>query len=309
MKRNFLGLIVATVFVFTTGAAIIDKETKESIVGLNAKFGRLADEQRAHHNEQMKILKGQQEIIQKMERRVELLERRLKSAPAAATTAATAPAVAPVPEVQPAPAAPVVTPPDAATAPAEPQPTTPPEPLPPLETAQEEVPPPAAQPVQSTSINNAQSLAILASLISGIAIVLLIVLLVRMKQSEDQKRQTSWKSEIDSLRDEMIRGRPQLKILSEGEKIEILNAGETMAEEVKIFVGPAAASMKQKLKVAPRMPAGEKTRIELPSQLSEDPLYATLEYKNASTGRTYKEQYVLKLDRATGHLAPITQGV
>lgn len=302
MKNGPFTLVLLAVFLFGTGAAIIDRETKESIVGLNAKFGRLADEGRAHHVEQMKILKGQQEIVQKLERRIELLERRIKAAPAATTTPA---AVAPAPEVPPA--APVVEPVQAAPTP---------EPLPPIKTAEEEVPPPADQFVPAVPValpaptnDNAQSLAILASLISGIAIVLLIVLLVRMKQGEDRKRQISWNSEIDSLRDEMIRGRPHLKILSEGEKVEVLNAGETVAEEVKVFVGPAASSMKQKLKVAARVPAGEKTRIELPGQLSEDPLYATLEYKNPSTGRTYKEQYVLKLDRVTGHLSPLAQGV
>lgn len=323
MKNGLLGLTLAlaTVFVFGTGAAIIDKETKESVVGLNAKFSRLGEEERAHHLVQMQLLKEQHEIIQKLNQRIDGFERQVRSVSEASRRPV---AVVAQPESAPTPPPPIIEQPPAAV------PTAPPmqpvqatvqqtqEPQPALVKAAEpeapSVPEPqpvatltTAQPQVVSPMSNTQSLALLAFMLSGVSVLILIVMLVRMKMGEDRMKQMFWRSEMDSLRDEVIRGRPHLKIHSEGEKVEVVNTGESVAEEVKVYVGPAAASMKQKLKISSRMPAGEKSKIDLPSQLSEDPLYATLEYKHPTTGRVYKEQYLLKLDRVTGHLSPLAQ--
>ena len=65
--------------------------------------------------------------------------------------------------------------------------------------------------------------------------------------------------------------------------------------------------MKQKIRVVPRMEAGEKFEIPLPTNRSDDLLYASIEYKNPVTGRSYKDQFSLKVDRLTGELIPIQQ--
>ena len=152
-----------------------------------------------------------------------------------------------------------------------------------------------------------EPMTVFAFLLSGICVLLVVGLIVRLKKSEGRFKKILWKSEMESLREEVVRGRPLLKILTEGDRVDLVNAGETTADEIKVYVGPAPAAMKQKVKTVSKLQAGERIELELQGQISNDPLYSTLEYKNPNTGRIYKDQFVLKIDRLTGNPIPIQQ--
>jgi hypothetical protein len=363
MKRSILFFLLIVVFLSSTGASIIDKETKQGVLSLDQKLDRLVQKEEGYHNEQTRLLREQRELIQKLMQRIDALERQVKasqSAKPAPTPPPTPPAPAltvsppaPPPPALPPPAPASVTPPVASPNPAPPPVIAPPQPVAPPPAAQTPqapplpvavVPPPTPEPVATPvtpappkdlspskppksppkplppptlattrqdplgkKMKSMESATLFAFFLSGFCLLLVVGLLIRLKKGEDRLKKMLWKSETEALREEVVRGRPVLKILIEGERIDLVNTGETTADEIKMLVGPAPASMKQKIGTVPRLKTGERFEIDLHSQLSTNPLYATVEYKNVNTGRIYKDQFVLKVDRLTGNVLPIQQ--
>lgn len=67
--------LMGVAFLFTTGASIIDKETKTHVLGLDGKMEVVARQETSHHAELVKLLKDQREQVQILMQRVDALQR------------------------------------------------------------------------------------------------------------------------------------------------------------------------------------------------------------------------------------------
>lgn len=177
------------------------------------------------------------------------------------------------------------------------------------------VPPPAAIPQTAAPVpedvtqgmHQSQSLSILAIIVSVISLVSMAVLIITIRKSDERMRRMLWKSEVDHLRDEVMGGRPHLKVEKSYDRLLLTNTGSVIADDIKLSLGPAPATMKQRLRVLAQIAANEKAEVEIGPQPSGGQIYGTLEYKNPDNGRIYKDQFVLKVDGVTGELIPVQQ--
>ncbi|HSA58803.1 MAG TPA: hypothetical protein VLJ37_03885 [bacterium] len=384
--KNLIGLpVLGLVFVFSTGAVLIDKETKTTVQELNYKYERLIQLDYERHQELMRVLKEVRDLAAK-KTTVHVIAPRAEptvQAPAAATAAqvpASASTPVPAPAVTPAAtpaAAPVAEEPTAAVpptaiveapvalpaAPAEktapavetplalppptpaplavaPAPAPPPvlpdravvedmgravtaspEPAPAaIASAVEVAPPVAVAPVAPVSeikitipedvsqqLKQSQSFALLALIVAGISLVSMGFLIITVRKSDERLRRMVWKSEVDHLRDEVIGGRPHLKVERSYDRLTLTNTGSVAADDIRLSLGPAPATMKQRLKVLARIEEGEKAEVEIGPQAAGGQIYGTLEYKNPDNDRIFKDHFVLKVDGVTGELIPIQQ--
>lgn len=315
MRKGFYCFLLLIIFLSTTGASLIDKETKEGVFGIDQKLTHFSAEQQNNHAttlrrldealqrqaEETTLLKEQSETLQKILQRLRGLETRVTSlaAPPAAVGQATpvAPVVIPPPPptVRPEPVAPVVAPPARLTSP----PEMPRKPIP----ARPEIP---------------VTVSILALILSTFSL-LFVAFLIGIKRGETRKGAPEPEiipqtvvpppppihkvHEVEG----MNQGRPHLRIHANTEGIALVNDGGTEADEVSFLVGPTPSNMRQKLRVVSKIPVGERVDLHLQSHRPDDFLYATLEYKNPQTGRIYRDQFSLKVDRLTGELIPIQQ--
>ncbi len=296
--------ILTFVFLTTTGASIIDKETKTNVFGLNDKLDRLAHEEQTRYGEQARLLREQQEILQRLSQKIELLQRQV---------AKPSPSPAPPPlsdekadrliqegaehhaealdsfrhqkealdqlrvrldqlQYQVS----LLARPPVATTPA---------------TAPRTVPP-----RQGTSIPPQKSEwgMLLLFFAIGLATFLVFLFLFKGRGTENRLRKLFWRSETEALRDEMIHGRPQIKIQAEGDKTELVNSGEIEAEDLRISIGTSLGSMHHRIKAPHHLKPKEKTMIELPPQPENGPLFVTAEYQNPSNGRSYKDHFTIQ---------------
>jgi hypothetical protein len=362
-------------FVFSTGAAFIDKETKTGVLELKRKYEeldykteRMIQLEHQRHQELLKVLKEIRDLSSKKPV-VKVIAP--PQVPAAAPIPATAVNPTPVVVTPPAavPEAPdTEVPASASAAAAAPAPvteapaptqaaTTLPPPFPPAsppvdaavpapvpaepvmveemgraDTANPETPPnaevqaveaaapvaiaPAAAPLPEIKvaipdefvreIRNSQSFSQLAMILAGISLVSMGFLIVTVRKSDERLRRMVWKSEVDHLRDEVMGGRPHLKVERSYDRLTLTNTG-SVADDIRLSLGPAPATMKQRLKVLARIEAGEMAEVEIGPQATGGQIYGTLEYKNPDNERIYKDQFVLKIDGVTGELIPIQQ--
>jgi hypothetical protein len=144
-------------------------------------------------------------------------------------------------------------------------------------------------------------------ILAGISLVSMGFLIVTVRKSDERLRRMVWKSEVDHLRDEVMGGRPHLKVERSYDRLTLTNTGSVVADDIRLSLGPAPATMKQRLKVLARIEAGEKAEVEIGPQATGGQIYGTLEYKNPDNERIYKDQFVLKIDGVTGELIPIQQ--
>jgi len=115
IKKHIIILFLAFfVFPITTGMSLIDKDTKKMIEEMNYKIERLIQSEHADHNDEIKAVREQKDVLDRLTTRVESIERRDRAAAAATTSKEEAPKSQPAPK-QEAPmkpeAAMVVTPP------------------------------------------------------------------------------------------------------------------------------------------------------------------------------------------------------
>lgn len=286
MKKT-LPFLLLLVFVTSTGASIIDRETKQNVQNLSEKMDRLQKQFHNLHAEVLSQLKKHGEATRKSspaketgpdEKAYEEILRQLKGQNAVLQGL-----------VLKIDAWAVQTPPQVVV----PQPVTP----------QAVVPPPpaaAASPAETaTASTGGRKVSEESILLALVSLFVLVALLIAKKKRERKIQNMLWKSEGDSVRSDMVVGRPRLKISNSGGRLDLENRGEGTADDIKLLVGHAATSMKQRLKVVSRISAGEKTALDLPTDLSSDTLYATVEYKSPESGRLYKDQFVLTADRTT----------
>lgn len=289
--KIFIGFILAVlVFPFTTGASLIDKETKKMVEELNYKIEKLLQYGHTNHSEEMKAAQEQQEILQRLTTRVEALERRERAAakdiekaevkpnptvtqpamvqasatPIQAAPISTSPA-SPVPVVpSPSPAVPITTSPIVqAAAPTEPAKVNLPETKPtaaatqvitlnpvavppveapktPLPAAPAEVrkpptpapvPPKRPEPIKKPEAKAASPQGqgfsfdgVLPYLISGLSVLLMVFLFVRMKRSEQRIKTMLWRADMEALREDLARERkmnPKIHLTGEPGKIHL----------------------------------------------------------------------------------------
>jgi hypothetical protein len=159
----------------------------------------------------------------------------------------------------------------------------------------------------SRQLKQSQSFAFLALILAGVSLVSMGLLIVTVRKSDERLRRMVWKSEVDHLRDEVMGGRPHLKVEKSYDRLTLTNTGSVVADDIRLSLGPAPATMKQRLKVLARIEAGEKAEVEIGPQAAGGQIYGTLEYKNPDSGRIYKDQFVLRVDGVTGELIPIQQ--
>lgn len=159
-------------------------------------------------------------------------------------------------------------------------------------------------------LNNTHSFAVLAFLVSLLSLVCMGILIATVRKNDEKLRRMLWKSEVDTLRDEVMSGRPHLKVEKSFDRLTLTNDGAVAADEIKLSLGPAPRTMKQRLRVLTRIEASEKAEVEIgPQQATDGQIYGTLEYKNPDNGKLFKDQFVLKIDGVTGELVPVSQAV
>lgn len=158
-----------------------------------------------------------------------------------------------------------------------------------------------------SGISTSKSLSILSLLISIISLASMAGLVVTIRKSDERLRRMLWKSEVDHLRDEVMGGRPHLKVEKSFDRLLLTNTGTVAADDIKLSLGPAPATMKQRLRVLAKIEANEKAEVEIGPQTMDGQLYGTLEYKNPDNGRLYKDHFVLKVDGVTGEISPVQQ--
>ncbi len=339
--------VLGLVFVFSTGAAFIDKETKTGVLELKRKYeeldykhDRMVQLEHQRHQELLKVLGEIRDLSSKKP------VIRVVAPPPQIPVIVETPAVVTTPPAVTTPAAEVPAPVAAPTtaiveAPAAAQATSP-EPVIPEVTVVEDmgragvatpeaapvamippdaaVPPVAVAPVAplpeikitipedvSQQLKQSQSFALLALIVAGISLVSMGFLVITVRKSDERLRRMVWKSEVDHLRDEVMGGRPHLKVEKSYDRLTLTNTGSVVADEIRLSLGPAPATMKQRLKVLARIEAGEKAEVEIGPQATGGQIYGTLEYKNPDNERIYKDQFVLKVDGVTGELIPIQQ--
>lgn len=162
----------------------------------------------------------------------------------------------------------------------------------------------------SREISNARSFGILAFLVSLISLISMGVLIATVRKSDEKIRRMLWKSEVDHLRDEVITGRPQLKVEKSYDRLILTNVGAVVADDIKLSLGPAPRTMKQRLRVLARIEANEKAEVDIgPQQATDGQIFGTLEYKNPENAKLFKEQFILKVDGVTGELVPVQQAI
>ncbi len=334
MRKRILSPLLLILFLFSTGASIIDKETKTEIFKLNAKFDQVSQQERDLHQELKKLLKEQKEAIQNLVQKLNslaskgpppqidqlkllreqkgLLERlgeQINAVEQKMVMPVQAPPVAapiapePAPALQPVPVAP---------------PTPPPPPAPEIKPEFKETNEPDLMEFYQGTIDDLQknlegqiektnSNYLLVLFVSGFSVLLMIFLLVRMKRGEDRFRRMMVKTGREFLYDDLASKRPQLKVQSQSDRIILMNVGEMAADEIRVLLGSSPSTMRQRLKTIIRMDVGERAEVDIKFPVSDDLLYASLEYKHPESGRIYKEQVTLRLDRLTGQLLPIQQ--
>ena len=110
MHYRYLLPLMGFLFVFTTGASFIDKETKARVVSIESRMSGISRQEMSHHAEAMRLLKEQRDQLQILIQRVDALQRQTSPA-LAATAIPPAPAIAvSAEESQKAPAEPVEVP-------------------------------------------------------------------------------------------------------------------------------------------------------------------------------------------------------
>lgn len=267
---------------FVQAAAIIDKETKEAVIGIEERLVEIQRDLRQQNAAELNAIqaiqptqapairetsKGTEALLQGILEKIETL----KSAQEAALekiAAATAAGASAAPSTSPLPA------------------------MSPDETSQ------ITKKLQNLEINtNLLILLMLVIVIGAIGLVIFV------KQGEERIRQAIWKAEISNLKPELL-GRPHLKIQADHSRLSLVNTGETSADGIRLFVGPAPATMRQRQRAVGKIEAGQTVELDLANQISAEVLYGTVEYKNSLTGKLYKDQFVLKFDPDSGQLVP-----
>ena len=317
MRKVFLAILVLFFLSSTaTAASIIDRETKQGVLGLEQRFDQFIQIELSRHAEQMKLLQEQRDILQKILQNTQAASAPMTKAPLPLQAPSVAAGVVQPVIPQPLSVIPLMpTSPSQSSAQAQ-SPTQTAGAVSPQQATvlarSVETPivvtKPSPKPVFSESTRSASAtpngfLSFLI-LVSLAVIASLVTLILRMKRNEERARKMVWKSEVETLRGDFVQGRPIVKILVVGDRMELTNTGETSADDIRLMVGTGPSSMKQKVKTTNRIRASERISFDLPLHISNGPLYASLEYRNPNNGRTYKDTFVLTADRMTGGLTP-----
>lgn len=150
-------------------------------------------------------------------------------------------------------------------------------------------------------VSNLESLTLLTALLLAITLIGLIGIVVAFRKGEDRVKEAIWKMEIANLRPEVL-SRPHLEVKTRDTHLSIVNTGQTPAEEIRLFLGPAPATLRQRKRSIGLIGAGEQTEVDLSAQGPAEVLYGTVEYRNPYTGKTYKDQFVLRTDPESGRM-------
>ncbi len=276
-KLSFI-ISLGLLFLSSTGVSSTDQETKQSMLEMANKISQIQEQEKNYHFQESKQLTETTNQLNEALKEIKASLVNLK--------------IAPLPSLESIPVAPTTPSPQIATQ--IPSVTPPPQVLPvPYITV-------SVPEDLKLQIKNARYQSLIGIFFSSFSIFFIILALVYNQKKQDKMRHTLWKTEVDNLREEVVQKRPLLKIQSYGDMLALVNSGNASADEVRVFLGTAPTTMKQKLKTATKINVGEKTPLDLPVTLREEPLYATLEYKNSHSGRIYKDQFVLQSDELTG---------
>lgn len=150
---------------------------------------------------------------------------------------------------------------------------------------------------------------------SVLSFVAMLIFMTRMRRRERELRRMVVTSDVEAIRADMRRfsekvsndSRPRLKISINGQNIDLVNVGNAAAQDLKLLIGSNPSSLKKRIITENQINEGERVSVLLPPRTTDDPIHATLEYRNAATDRSYKDQFILKTDRLTGLLMPIQE--
>ena len=93
--------------------------------------------------------------------------------------------------------------------------------------------------------------------------------------------------------------RPQLEVAPDQDKIRVSNVGRGVADEIRLLLGPAPATLTERQRVVGALKNGEAAVLEM-NHWGAERLYGKLEYKNPATGRAYKNSFVLGYNPEAG---------
>lgn len=256
MKKVLVLLILGGVWVSTTGASLIDNDTKNRVVDLERQVNALQAQAQTHHDQQMKVLK-------------DLANKQVELPPA------------------PVAAAPVVMPP--------PEPVAPPPPPAPLIVN----PPSVTVSVPGEIVTSyrrieefaRKGLLVLAGGLGG----LLVSFFIMMRWMEKRFRKLVFRNEMDNLREVLSSRKPAIKVHVESDQIVVANTGKFSVDQVRLAVGTTPDNFKIKMRPIPTINVSSRSTLPLPSGLTGDTLYASVQYKDAQTHKVYRDQFVLRI--------------
>ncbi len=154
-----------------------------------------------------------------------------------------------------------------------------------------------------------ESLTTLSFVVTAISLVAMVLMFKNLRQKEQTLKTAIWRSDMQGLREEVMLGRPHISVEKNFERLTLLNKGSIAANDVQLALGPAPGAMKQKVRSVPTIRPGEKADVEITGYTFEGQIYGGLEYKNAQTGRLYKDQFLMKIDGVTGEIVPIKEAI
>lgn len=146
-------------------------------------------------------------------------------------------------------------------------------------------------------LEKAQSFQMMAAILFGASLIfsVLTFLLLRKALLRTEQQVPSPLPEDFSPR---ISERPQLSLEPIGDALVLHNEGRAVADQVKILLGTALATMNHRIRVAHALKPGESTNLSVPKDLlGEESVHARLEYRHPDSGKNYKEQTSFHLPR------------
>ncbi len=144
-------------------------------------------------------------------------------------------------------------------------------------------------------LEKAQSFQMMAAILFGSSLIFTVLTFLLLRKALLKSNQVPMPllPEESGVR---IPDRPQLIIEPVGDALVIHNEGRVVADQVKISLGTALATMNHRIRATSVLKPGESSNLSIPKDLlGEDVIYARLEYRHPDTGKNYKEQTSLRV--------------
>jgi len=153
-------------------------------------------------------------------------------------------------------------------------------------------------------IRNLEKLVVVSFLVAGLNSIFLLLALYLLRRPVTTVEKSIQKKEITGSlsgshahKREMkplTFGRPQLEVQTRQGRLALINTGKMTADHIKLYMGTTPSNLERRQKMVTTIQAAGRVEIDLSSYPIHEFLYGSLEYKNPSNGKLYKDQFILK---------------